>query len=100
MASGSWRKPDVARAMWRGRPRPRFWKIKGQPNRLAFFLLTKQLPVAAYWHVVNASVAAVALVPGVAVSGVLVEVELVCISDGLQSGVLVPSVRNACASIV
>ena len=40
------------------------------------------------------------LVPEVTVNGVLVVVELVCISDGLQSGVLVPLVVNATASMV
>ena len=44
--------------------------------------------------------AAVLLMPEVAVNGVFVSVELVCISDGLQSGVLVPSVVKARASIV
>jgi len=49
---------------------------------------------------VNASVAAIVLCPEVTVNGALVVVELVCISDGLQFGVLVPSVVNANASMV
>ena len=40
------------------------------------------------------------LAPAVTVSGVLVVVKLVCRSEGLQSGVLVPSVVNALASSV
>lgn len=44
--------------------------------------------------------AAVLLWPEVTVNGVFAAVELVCISDGLQFGVLVPSVVNARASIV
>ena len=53
-----------------------------------------------YWQPENARVAAAALVPEVTVNGVFVAVELVCISEGLQSGVLVPSVVNVKASIV
>jgi hypothetical protein len=44
-------------------------------------------------------VAAATLSPDVAVNGVFVVVELVFISEGLQFGVLVPSVVNANASI-
>lgn len=40
------------------------------------------------------------LAPAVTFSGVLVVVELVCSSEGLQSGVLVPLVVNALASSV
>jgi len=42
----------------------------------------------------------VLLVPALAVNAVFVVVELVSIADGLQSGVLVPSVVKASASIV
>jgi hypothetical protein len=52
-----------------------------------------------YWQPENANVAALTLAPGVAVRFVLVDVELVCISDGLQSGVI-PPVTNARASTV
>jgi hypothetical protein len=45
-------------------------------------------------------VAAVLLWPEVTVNGTFDEVELVFTSDGLQSGVLEPSVINANASIV
>jgi hypothetical protein len=45
-------------------------------------------------------VAAVLLWPEVTVNVVIVVVELVCISDGLQFGVPVPSLVNAKASIV
>lgn len=44
--------------------------------------------------------AAVLVCPDVPVNGLLVAVELVFISDGLQSAVPVPSVVNADASIV
>jgi len=40
------------------------------------------------------------LMPEVTISGVLVVVDVVFTSDGLQSGVLVPSVVNAKASMV
>ena len=53
-----------------------------------------------YWQPENARVAAVLLVPALAVNAVFVVVELVSIADGLQSGVLVPSVVKASASIV
>lgn len=53
-----------------------------------------------YWQPEKASVAAVVLVPAVAVSGALVEVELVCMPEVLQSGVPLPSVRKARASTV
>jgi len=58
---------------------------------------TQRLKLA-YWQPEKASVAAEVLVAAVTVSGVFVVVELVCRSDGLQSGVLVPSVVNARAS--
>ena len=54
----------------------------------------------AYWQPENANVAAEVFAPAVTVSGVLVVVELVCRSEGLQSGVLVPSVVKARASSV
>ena len=53
-----------------------------------------------YWHPENARVAAALLIPEVTLNVVFVVVELVLSSDGLQSGVLVPSVVNAKASIV
>ena len=53
-----------------------------------------------YWQLEKARVAAEVLAPAVTFSGVLGVVELVCRSEGLQSGVLVPSVVNARASIV
>jgi hypothetical protein len=57
-------------------------------------------PVVLHRQPENSRVAAVLLMPEVTVSGVFAVVELVFSSDGLQSGVLVPSVVNAKASIV
>ena len=57
-------------------------------------------PYADYIQPENVSVAAVLLWPEVTVNGTLDAVELVFTSDGLQSGVLEPSVVNANASIV
>lgn len=54
----------------------------------------------AYWHPENARVAAALLIPEVTFNGAFVVVELVLSSEGLQSGVLAPSVVNAKASIV
>lgn len=54
----------------------------------------------AYWQPVKASVAAVEIVPAVAVSGVLVLVWLVCIWEGLQSAVPAWPGTNAKASMV
>ena len=48
----------------------------------------------------NVNVVAVTLMPGVATSGPLDVVVLVCKSDMVQSGVAVPSVVKASASIV
>lgn len=53
-----------------------------------------------YWHPENAKVAAALLIPEVTLNVVFVVDVLVLSSDGLQSGVLVPSVVNAKASIV
>ena len=56
--------------------------------------------LARYWHPENARVAAALLIPEVTFNGAFVVVELVLSSEGLQSGVLAPSVVNAKASIV
>ncbi len=53
-----------------------------------------------YWHPEKDSEAAVVLVPGATVKGAFEEPVLVCSSDGLQFGVLVPSVVKAKASTV
>ena len=53
-----------------------------------------------HWHPENSRVAAVLLMPEVTVSGVFVVPELVFSSDGVQSGVPVPSGVNAKASMV
>ena len=57
-------------------------------------------PVVLHRQPENSRVAAVLLMPEVTVSGVFAVVELVFSSDGLQSGVLVPSVVNPKASMV
>src|SRR5260370_34803864 len=63
-----------------------------------------ELPAAprspVYWQPENASIAALTLDPGVTVRFVLVEVELVCRSDGLQSSAAPPPRTKACASTV
>ncbi len=66
--------------------------VMGQPPHEAGLFI--------YWHPEKDSVAAVVLVPGATVRGAFEEVVLVCISDGLQFGVLVPSVVKAEASTV
>jgi hypothetical protein len=66
--------------------------LRGQPHIGAGLFV--------HWQPEKARVAAVVLLPAVTVKGAFDDVTLVWSSDGLQSGVLVPSVMNARASTV
>lgn len=84
----------------RTKARPTSFSVASGGSRPGHFFLSGRRKNAVYWQPENASVAALTLVPGVTARLALLEVELVCKSDGLQSSAPPPPETKARASTV